>query len=217
MHYCDKMHGFGSSACITDQPPPRDEECQKFFNHQDTPSSFDDVGMEIRIQAESGEDIALCYPSKNPANETYGWCKTKGNYHDIDNYDREKEGWGFCSKDCYLDTEVKNSGILREKLGVEILSENQCEKYLNRSLDKYEGVEVMPSILCVAKTEKWEESAWVKTGEGYIQRDSSGPVTRYGTDSYVASVGTCQGDSGGPVFVKDEDRFVVTGKGVVAT
>ena len=213
MHYCDKMHGAGSSACITDEPPPIDEECKKFYNSEGTPSTFSDIGKEFRIQAESGEDITVCYPSKNPANETYGWCKTNGNYYDLDNYELEKEGWGFCSKDCYLDTKVKNSGILREKLGVEILSEDLCEKYLNRSLYSEDGIEVMPRILCVARTEKWAETTWVKTGEGYKQIENSGPVTRYGTDSYVASVGTCQGDSGGPVFVEEEkDRYVVTGE-----
>ena len=213
MHYCDKMHGAGRSACITDEPPPINEECQNFFNHQDKLNTYNDVSREIRIESESGDDITLCYPSKNPENETYGWCHTRGSFYNLENIKLEEKGWGFCNKDCYLDTKVKNSGILREKSGVEILSEKLCEKYLNRSLKNEDSIEVMPWILCVAKTEKLEESTWVKTGEGYIQKDSSRPDTRYGTDSYVASAGTCMGDSGGPVFVKDEDRFVVTGKG----
>ena len=214
MHYCDKMYGAGSSACTTDQPPPSNPECKKFYEHQQKLHTKNDVGKEIRIQNESDEDIALCYPSKNPENETYGWCKTKGNFYHLYDHKPDEEGWGFCSKDCYLDITESNSGVLRKKEGVEILSEKLCEAYLNKSIPKDEGVEVMPEILCVARTERWEETTWVKTGEGYRQRESSGPVIRYGSDSYVASAGTCSGDSGGPVFVREEYKFVVTGEGV---
>ena len=213
MHYCDDSHGEGSSACITDQPPPPpvyQEECQQFFDQQNKPQNFNE---EKRILGESGEVIALCYPMKNPEDETFGWCHTKGNYYNLDNYKLEEKGWGFCSKDCYLDNKMPESGVLRWKENVEILSENLCEKYLNRSLGN-DGVEVRPIILCVARTERWVETTWVKTGKGYKQRERSGPVTRYGSDSYVASAGTCKGDSGGPVFVRDEDRFVVTGERV---
>ena len=43
-------------------------------------------------------------------------------------------------------------------------------------------------------------------------RSGSEVPIRYGSDGYVASVGTCQGDSGGPVFVEEGGRYVVTGK-----
>merc|ERR1712098_413801 len=68
-----------------------------------------------------------------------------------------------------------------------------------------------PEILCVAKTNEWEEEVWQKTDGGYKQVPSEGPAERYGRKNYVASVGTCQGDSGGPAFVKDGDKYVVTG------
>ena len=67
-------------------------------------------------------------------------------------------------------------------------------------------------ILCVARQEKWKEAAWQKTGEGYQAVSSRSEVPmRYGSDGYVASVGTCQGDSGGPVFVQQGGRYIVTG------
>ena len=195
---------------MTDKPPPAHEECEHFFNQTGLPKYLNGVGKEVKIKAESGEDIALCFPSKNPENETYGWCKTWGDFYNIDKYDEHKDGWGFCSKDCYLDTKVSDMGVLRVKKEMEILPDEHCKKYLRKSMEG--EVEVVPIILCVAKTEKWEENIWVKTREGYIQKENTGPITRYGTDSYVASQGTCHGDSGGPVFVKEEDRFVVTGK-----
>ena len=78
MHYCDKMYGAGSSACITDEPPPIEEECKELFSYQDTKKAFDYLKKEIRIEDESGKAIAFCYPSKNQENENYGWCRTKG-------------------------------------------------------------------------------------------------------------------------------------------
>jgi len=210
MHYCDKKYGAGSSACITDEPPPKEEECKKFFSHEDTPNARS-LGKEIKIQDESGKDISFCYPSKNPENETFGWCRTYGNYYDVGNYEKEKKGWGFCSQDCYLDKEGSNQGVLRINPGADILPENLCDKYLGELLNRNDGVEVKPSILCVARVEKWEETTWVKTDKGYTEKKSIGPATRYGSDSYVASPGTCEGDGGGPAYVYDGDRFVVTG------
>ena len=32
-HYCDKDHGVGNNACITDKPAPSHEECQEFFKN----------------------------------------------------------------------------------------------------------------------------------------------------------------------------------------
>ena len=41
--------------------------------------------------------------------------------------------------------------------------------------------------------------------------ESDKPVERYGSTSYVSSVGTCNGDSGGPVFIREGSHFVLTG------
>jgi len=210
MHYCDKKFGNGSSSCVSDKPAPRDKECEKFFKHPDTPHTYGEIWKEIRLVDQDDKDIAVCYPDKNPVNASYGWCYTKGDYYrpgkGNPNY---VGGWGFCSKDCFLDSSTDNVGILRHKNGVEILSEELCDQYLNRSLG--DGVEVRPHILCVARTEKWNEQMWQKTKEGYRQVEPSEPAMRYGSENYIASVGTCKGDSGGPVFVEEGDRFVVTG------
>ena len=47
--------------------------------------------------------------------------------------DHEKS-WGFCGKDCYLDTDVPSTGILRMKEHIHILSDEICENFLDISL-----------------------------------------------------------------------------------
>jgi len=208
-HYCNHDdYGVGSTACITNKPAPIHKECSKFFKSPTTPNNF--WGKEIRITDKNGEDITICYPPTNPENNKYGWCRTKGNYYDVDNEDTNYESWGFCGKDCFLDTEAENSGVLRSKQNIEILSEDLCDKYLNISLN-WQEVQARPQILCVAENNKWQEEHWQKTGGGYKRMKDHGPVTRFGSSSYVAHVGTCQGDSGGPAFVRDGFNFVLTG------
>jgi len=207
-HYCNKDHGVGNTACIYDQPAPNHKECSKFFKNPNTPNHFQ--GKEIRISDRNGRDITICYPATNPENKKYGWCRTKGNYYDVDKEDANTESWGFCGKDCFLDTEAENQGVLRSKQNIEILSEHLCDKYLNISLNQQE-VPVRPAILCVAENNKWQEEHWQKTDGGYMRMREHGPATRFGGSSYVASVGTCMGDSGGPSFVRDGFDFVVTG------
>ena len=206
-HYCDTAHGMGGEACITNKPAPRHPECKAFFQNQKTPTRFE---KEIRLIDETGNKIAICFPRKNPENATYGWCKTIGNYYDSDNVKVHSKGWGFCGKDCFLNT-TTNGGTLRSKEDIEILSEEQCDKFLTKSFIAKE-VEVTPEILCVAKTTKWVEETWQKTDSGYAHVEQHDPARRYGSTGYVASVGTCKGDSGGPLFVKDGKNFVVTGE-----
>ena len=209
-HYCDKQHGEGSSACITDKLPPMAGECDKFFNNPNTPDTVPGELEEIRIQKQSEKESVYCYPKTNPENPSYGWCITEGNYYDKNNIDGRYRGWGFCGKDCFLDTDTMNSGILRVKKNVEILSEELCDQFLTESLE--EEVAVRPEIVCVARKEKWKEAVWVETSEGYHAMNSTSMAERYGSVEYVASVGTCQGDSGGPVFVREGRRYIVTGE-----
>ena len=49
-----------------------------------------------------GKDI-YCHPKVNPEDESLGWCKTMGNFYDIDNPRENQPGWGFCGKDCFTD------------------------------------------------------------------------------------------------------------------
>jgi len=207
MHYCKDK---GADPCIRNRDPPMTRECREFFNHRDTPNEIETFGKEVKIVSRSGKTLDICYPSKNPEKESFGWCRTRGNYYDPDNENHSKSGWGFCSKDCFLNTTTEAFGILRHKDNVEMLSDRLCEKYLRRTLESY--TQVKPEILCVARTNEWSETLWEKSYGGYRQVPARRPATRYGTTKYVASVGTCKGDSGGPSFIEEEvGRYVVTG------
>ena len=46
----------------------------------------------------------------------------------------DEKSWGFCGKDCYLDTDVPSTGILRMKEHIHILSDDICENFLDISL-----------------------------------------------------------------------------------
>ena len=47
----------------------------------------------------------FCFKKLNPENAEYGWCHTRSDYYDAKNPKKrtERRGWGYCSKDCYLD------------------------------------------------------------------------------------------------------------------
>ena len=222
-HYCDSRSGNGSDACQNDSPPTMSQECDEFFKDKSTPNSFPTGVEEIRIiggaqdsrtAIENGAPGIFCFPKNNPEKKEYGWCRTLGHYYqaDIPGMDMNPlySSWGFCSKECYLDNSIKNLGILRDKQRVQILPEELCQEHLRTSLRP--KVKYHPQILCIAKTHKWKESVWEKTGEGYKEVKPLIESKRFGKSSYVASQGTCVGDSGGPAFVHDEDRFVLTGE-----
>jgi len=209
-HYCNKKFGNGSSACNTNQPPPMEKECETFFNDPQTPNTVPAEVEEIRIQTQVQNKNIYCYSKSNPENPNYGWCYTSGNYYKPFKPDEAYQGWGFCGKDCYLDSNTASVGILRAKTNVLVLSEQECDLFLKQSLGR--GVEVTPKVICVAKKSKWKDAVWLKTASGYQALNMAGrKEKRYGQDGYIASVGTCKGDSGGPAFVQEGDRFVVTG------
>jgi len=186
------------------------KECEKFFNNPKTPNKVPEEVEEIVLEGKSLDDKIYCYNKENPEDPQYGWCKITGNYYDVDSPDKGQKSWGYCSRDCYLDMKTSDSGVLRQKKNVEILSEGFCNLFLQQSL--LERVEVRPKILCVAKSERWKEAVWRKTRKGYQEvTPLHAGVRRYGKSGYVHSLGTCQGDSGGPSFVREGDRFVVTG------
>ena len=134
-HYCDRKFGDGNLACNTDKPPPMPSECETFFNDPNTPNTVPAEVEEIKLEGVNASHPIFCYPKENPQNASFGWCLTEGNYFDRNNPDTMfQDGWGFCGKDCYLDTEVINKGILREKHKVEILSEDICDNMLDEHL-----------------------------------------------------------------------------------
>jgi len=214
-HYCDKTYGSGQEACNRNkEPPPQPKECDSFFENMDTPDTVPSDKEEIVIEG-AGEGPVLCNPKHNPENEEYGWCFTKGNYYEVGNENDQEKGWGFCGKDCYLDTDGPNTGVLRMKDHIHILSDRLCETYLDVSLQQ--KPEARPRILCIAQQHHWKEEVYKKEGNSYRKvsgqtRAGNEKTMRFGKESYVASVGTCQGDSGGPSFVEEsEGRYVVTG------
>jgi len=209
-HYCDDKYGDGNSACITNHPPPQWKECTTFFDNPTTPQQISSNGEEIKIIGGNKRN-KICFPTQNPENPRFGWCRTRGNFYRLgEDQHRYKNGWGFCSKDCYLDESIEGSGILRKKYNVGILPEHQCEAFLRYSLQG-KHVRHRPKILCIAQKMKWSEEVWKRTGSGYKKLGKSEGARRYGSTGFVASAGTCQGDSGGPAFVKDGSNFVVTG------
>ena len=62
--------------------------------------------------------------------------------------DHEKS-WGFCGKDCYLDTDVPSIGILRMKEHIHILSDDVCENFVDISLQDKTEVDYLYQIEAV--------------------------------------------------------------------
>merc|ERR1719222_653123 len=212
-HYCDKTYGTGQDACIKTDPPPMPKECESFFDNLETPDTVPCNKEEIRIKSRKGGKDVMCSPKHNPENEEHGWCHTKGNYYEVGRENDHEKSWGFCGKDCYLDTDVPSIGIIRMKEHIHILSDDVCENFVDTSLQ--DKTEVRPRILCVAQEHHWKEDVYKKEGRSSsvsYRKVMSGKTERFGTTSYLASVGTCRGDSGGPSFVEEtKNRFVVTG------
>ena len=106
----------------------------------------------------------MCYPKHNPENEEYGWCHTKvakqlsiqnlffssqGNYYEVGRENDHEKSWGFCGKDCYLDTDVPSIGILRMKEHIHILSDEICENFLDISLQYKPEVDYLNQLEAV--------------------------------------------------------------------
>ena len=77
---------------------------------------------EIMIVHQSGE-ASFCFKEFNPEKPEYGWCLTRSDYYDAKNpvETSDKWGWGYCSKDCYLDLN-KTGTTLRILEDVEVTS-----------------------------------------------------------------------------------------------
>ena len=62
-------------------------------------------------------------------------CKHKGNYYHHERSDPHEWSWGYCSKDCFLDTEAGDGQVLRhiEKAHVRL----KCKKIKNPKDNKH--------------------------------------------------------------------------------
>ena len=146
--------------------------------------------------------------------------------------------WGFCSQECELYNHLEEeSGILRIENGVDVLSEEDCENFLNHSLPRGKSVPFRPKILCIGEHLPYKPDFyvtldedvqntknWVKATDAFIRNNKHELVKlneqpdvddTYWSDYFVESAGTCRGDSGGPLFqitnvIKSGQRYAFT-------
>jgi len=205
-HYCAEK---GSTGCITDQAPPKDPVCDKFFADPNTPKNISDESHEIHVIDVTGA-YHTCYHTNSPKRGSEGWCKVDQGAATIAKM-YETVSWGFCGSDCYLDKEEEASSVRRKKEGVDVLDETLCDKFLEASS---KNLKVKPQILCIGHKQEIKYDTWIETTDGYKVFDVKHPMALdTGNEFYVHSAGTCSGDSGGPVFIKDNKsgKFVVLG------
>jgi len=214
-HYCKK------SRCKSDKPPPQNKLCEKFFREIGNWSENGKYTEALII--DNGESIS-CHNDFNPENENYGWCWTKGNYYHHERSDPHEWSWGYCSKDCFLDTEAGDGQVLRHIEKAHVLDDAHCQKFLETSL-YLDTVKYKPEILCVGDIFKWKVALYERKngfrkipedeGEKFLRTNHYG--MRLNPEGYVASAGTCAGDSGGPLYTHELDfkqhkrRYIVTG------
>ena len=113
-HYCKG----GMDSCRNDEAP-EDKACRQFYAHNKqgvkrVPADKD----EIMIVHKDGKgNPTFCFKRENPENPSFGWCKTENNFYDV-----TREGivqrpgehtWGYCSRDCHLDSNIVTAGVLR--------------------------------------------------------------------------------------------------------
>ena len=175
-HYCQKLGG-GSEVCNLDKkgqakPAPRSKKCKKFFNHKDTPEDIPvDKDEMMILNRTSGEPALYSYRQFSPADldKTQGWCRIKGDFYNPQKKDLNAKGWGFCSKDCFLDENEASSGKLRAVHNKNVLDDKLCQKFLNFSLSQIP--KVRPQVLCVGMQKSWKTAIWEITDGGYQEME----------------------------------------------
>ena len=212
-HYCDHLMGDGANVCETSRHPPNDRECDDFFNNQKTPALVPKNVEEIKILDLNSRKTILCYPKINPEGSDIGWCVTRGNFYNPKNIHKKFQGWGFCSKSCTGELNHVDNHTLRIRDKVDVLPENLCSSLMNWRVSM--NITSLVSVLCVAQIKEFKESVWLKSESGYVKLKSRSKASRYGVNTYVGSPETCDGFFGGPLFVKESDRYVLTGIEIV--
>ena len=105
-HYCEDP-GSGKEVCSQD-PAPQNPECKKFLEKKQRRVSQDTeeiliLHSTVKNNTETSYNPSFCFKKVNPEEAKYGWCMVKGNYYNLYRPMEESTGWGYCSKDCYLD------------------------------------------------------------------------------------------------------------------
>ena len=73
---------------------------------------------EALIIDEDSNNVEKCFPEYNLENKRYGWCQTQGNFYNFKDPEKEydeRDDWGYCSKECYLNEEENKLNNLRLK------------------------------------------------------------------------------------------------------
>ena len=105
-HYCEL-----NSKCESEKPPPQSKNCSNFFSRV---IEWSEDGKYDEVMLRLGKDFIFCHSTENPENSVYGWCSTgKKNYYRVRTRLMNKHGWGYCSKDCFLDRKSVEGQALR--------------------------------------------------------------------------------------------------------
>ena len=204
-HYCVE-----DSECNTDVNPPVTEECQKLFtDNPEIENEFSDTDLyKITIR-----DLQFdCFRTTSFKEESKGWCPVTDDASTIGRI-QSTDSWGFCGKDCFLregENIEPDSSVLRIKEGIDILSNEMCNKFLLASfstvIPKHQ-----PEILCIGYYKKKRIRTYQLLADGKVRRGKFGRckllktlikttilITMYFLEyyRYVTSAGTCNGDSG---------------------
>ena len=111
--------------------------CFELTHHQQSLFFYFD-GLTKSVPADRDEIMIVeqgmptfCFKRTNPESSRFGWCRTAGNFYDRrePHYGDQENGWGYCSKDCYLHGRNEElSGVLRVVDDVDV-----CKKFKVKS------------------------------------------------------------------------------------
>jgi len=209
-------------GCIKNEETPSasDPECLSFrkeMKYTDKTMTRNKVN-EIVIIDEDDEIISKCY--RNDAGK-YGWCGTT--QHIVDGkFDDGKDlsvaansGWGFCDDTCEDKDESHITGRARVK-EVEIVSQDYCDKKLNKLRIGKPDFQVFPKVYCVAYNETYQTEFYRKESDGVYKLLPNSDelhqnVMKRENPWYIRATGSCKGDSGGPLYEKSGDDYVLLG------
>ena len=159
-HYCDQQ-GEGKDICKSGSPPPQSSQCQQFFSSQETPDNVEDWADEVQVKFSNNPQPVYCYKKSSNTIGSSGWCQVSTDHYSLQHVkELPLPSWGFCSKDCYLDTSGPDAGTLRFLEETDVLPDSLCKTFLNSSLAP--DTVVMPKILCVGHHKQWNMDQWIQ-------------------------------------------------------
>ena len=140
-----------------------------------------EYGMEIDsiqiVSSQNFKSLGKCYRVSDDRERPLGWCGT----NQMKSLNRQKfkvrsdEGWGFCTKDCFLDQGQPQMGVPRYSKDVHILDQEYCDMLMRKRLKdkKIRQLKVKPEILCVGKNKTYKSDIYIKDGNEYYLMNES--------------------------------------------